>query len=55
MISGPSPASVPHSLLLEAAADRTGERRVLLYISRWLAAPVQMPDGTITARVWALP
>src|SRR5207253_5735416 len=50
LLSGPSPASVPHSLLLEAAADRTGERRVLLYISRWLAAPVQMPGGTITAR-----
>src|SRR2546429_4648729 len=25
-------------------------RSVLLYISRWLVAPMQMPDGTIIAR-----
>jgi RNA-directed DNA polymerase len=36
--------------LLEAVAHHTSERRVLLYISRWLVAPMQMPDGTITAR-----
>ena len=50
MVSGPFPASVPHSLLLKAVAHHTSERRVLLYISRWLVAPMQMPDGTITAR-----
>lgn len=37
--------SVPHSLLLKAAAHHTGGRWVLLCISRWLKAPVQMPDG----------
>jgi RNA-directed DNA polymerase len=42
--------SVPHSLLLKAVAHHTSERWVLLYISRWLTAPMQMPDGTITAR-----
>jgi len=42
--------SVPHSLLLKAVAHHTSERWVLLYISRWLVAPMQMPDGTITAR-----
>ena len=42
--------SVPHSLLLKAVADHTGERWVLLYISRWLEAPMQMPDGTIVRR-----
>ena len=42
--------SVPHSLLLKAVAHHTSERWVLLYISRWLKAPMQMPDGTITAR-----
>src|SRR5438067_6370568 len=42
--------SVPHSLLLKAVAHHTSERWVLLYISRWLTAPVQMPDGTMVAR-----
>ena len=49
-MSGPFPASVPHSLLLKAVAHHTSERWVLLYISRWLKAPVQMPDGTIVPR-----
>ena len=42
--------SVPHSLLMKAVARHVRERRVLLYISRWLVAPMQMPDGTIAAR-----
>ena len=42
--------SVPHSLLLKAVAHHTSERWVLLYISRWLVAPMQMPDGTVVAR-----
>jgi len=42
--------SVPHSLLMKAVAQHVSERWVLLYISRWLVAPMQMPDGTITAR-----
>jgi RNA-directed DNA polymerase len=42
--------SVPHELLLKAVAHHTSERWVLLYISRWLTAPMQMPDGTIVAR-----
>jgi RNA-directed DNA polymerase len=42
--------SVPHSLLLKAVAHHTSERWVLLYISRWLKAPMQMPDGTIMPR-----
>jgi RNA-directed DNA polymerase len=42
--------SVPHSLLLKAVAHHTSERWVLLYISRWLKAPMQMPDGTVIAR-----
>jgi hypothetical protein len=36
--------------LLKAVAHHTDERWVLLYISRWLTAPVQMPDGTIVPR-----
>jgi len=42
--------SVPHSLLLKAVAHHTSERWVLLYVSRWLTAPMQMPDGTIVPR-----
>jgi RNA-directed DNA polymerase len=36
--------------LLKAVAHHTSERWVLLYISRWLKAPMQMPDGTIMPR-----
>jgi retron-type reverse transcriptase len=42
--------SVPHDLLLKAVAHHTQERWVLLYIERWLTAPMQMPDGTLVAR-----
>jgi group II intron reverse transcriptase/maturase len=42
--------SVPHDLLLKAVAHHTSERWVLLYIERWLKAPMQMQDGTLVAR-----
>ena len=42
--------SVPHDLLLKAVAHHTDERWVLLYIERWLQAPLQMSDGTLAAR-----
>ena len=42
--------SVPHDLLLKGVAHHTDDRWVLLYIARWLVAPVPMPDGTIIAR-----
>ena len=42
--------SVPHDLLLKAVAHHTDERWVLLYIARWLTAPMAMPDGTLIAR-----
>jgi len=41
---------VPHSLLLKAVAAHTSERWVLLYVARWLEAPMQMPDGTVVPR-----
>ena len=46
--------SVSHDLLLKAVAHHTDERWVLLYIERWLNAPMQMPDGTLIARVGVL-
>jgi RNA-directed DNA polymerase len=42
--------SVPHDLLLKAVAHHTDKRWALVYIERWLKAPMQMPDGTIVAR-----
>jgi RNA-directed DNA polymerase len=42
--------SVPHDLLLQAVAHHTRERWVLLYVERWLKAPMRMPDGTLLAR-----
>jgi len=42
--------SVPHDLLLKAVSHHTQERWVLLYIERWLKAPMQMKDGALVAR-----
>ena len=42
--------SVDHSLMLKAVERHTDERWVLLYVERWLKAPMQMPDGTLVAR-----
>ena len=42
--------SVPHDLLLKAVAHHTDERWVLLYVERWLKAPMLMPDGTLVLR-----
>jgi RNA-directed DNA polymerase len=42
--------SVPHDLLLKAVAHHTDLRWVLLYIERWLKAPMQMPNGTLVER-----
>ncbi len=42
--------SVPHDLLLKAVAHHTDERWVLLYIERWLKAPMQMADETLVDR-----
>jgi retron-type reverse transcriptase len=33
-----------------AVAHHTDERWVLMYIERWLKAPIKMPDGTVRAR-----
>jgi len=38
--------NIDHILLMRAVRKHTDCRWVLLYIERWLKAPVQMPDGT---------
>jgi RNA-directed DNA polymerase len=42
--------SVPHGLLMDMVRRHTDLRWVLLYIERWLIAPMQMPDGTLVER-----
>jgi RNA-directed DNA polymerase len=44
--------SVPWDLMVKAvqANITTGQRWVLLYVRRWLAAPIQQPDGTLAGR-----
>ena len=42
--------NIDHALLLKAVRHHTRERWVVMYIERWLRAPVQMPDGTIQQR-----
>jgi RNA-directed DNA polymerase len=42
--------SVDHSLMLKAVARHTDAKWVLLYVARWLKAPMRRPDGTLAAR-----
>jgi RNA-directed DNA polymerase len=42
--------SIPHDLLLKAVSKHTDLGWVLLYVKRWLVAPLQHEDGTIVAR-----
>ncbi len=42
--------TIDHSLLLKAVERHTDLQWVILYIKRWLVAPLQNVDGTIVAR-----
>ena len=42
--------SVPWDLMLKAVAAHTDLPWVVLYVRRWLAAPLQLPDGTLQQR-----
>lgn len=42
--------SLDHSLVLKAVAHHTNLRWILLYVGRWLTAPLQLEDGTLKAR-----
>jgi group II intron reverse transcriptase/maturase len=42
--------SVPWELVVKAVQAHTDAPWVLLYVKRWLAAPVQRPDGTLLER-----
>jgi len=42
--------SVAHDLIREVVSRHSEERWLLLYLDRWLTAPMQMADGTCVAR-----
>jgi RNA-directed DNA polymerase len=42
--------NIDHGLMMKAVRKHTENRWVILYIERFLKAPMQMPDGTIKAR-----
>ncbi|MGC9222126.1 MAG: reverse transcriptase domain-containing protein, partial [Solirubrobacteraceae bacterium] len=42
--------TLDHSLVLKAVAHHTSQRWVLLYVQRWLKAPLQLEDGTLKQR-----
>jgi retron-type reverse transcriptase len=39
--------AIDHDLLMRAVKTHTSERWVVLYLQRWLQAPVLLPDGTL--------
>jgi RNA-directed DNA polymerase len=41
--------------MLKAVARHTTEKWVMLYVERWLKAPMLMPDGTLTHRTKGTP
>jgi group II intron reverse transcriptase/maturase len=47
--------SVPWDLMLKAVARHTTQGWVLLYVERWVKAPMQMPDGTLIRRTRGTP
>jgi RNA-directed DNA polymerase len=42
--------TVPWDLVLKAVAHHTDQAWILLYVRRWLQAPLQLGDGTLVAR-----
>ena len=41
---------MPHDLVLRAVAHHTDQKWILLYVQRWLSAPLQQRDGTLVER-----
>jgi len=42
--------NVPHDLIVKAVEANTDQKWVVLYVKRWLTAPLQHPDGTLEQR-----
>ena len=47
--------NIPHHLLMKAVQRHTDTPWVILYIERWLKAPLQQGDGTLTKRAKGTP
>jgi retron-type reverse transcriptase len=47
--------SVPWELMLRAVARHSDQKWVVMYVERWLKAPMQRPDGTLVQRVKGTP
>jgi len=47
--------NIDHELLMKAVRKHTDNPWNILYIERWLKAPIQMPDGTIKERTKGTP
>jgi len=47
--------NIPHDLMMRAVRKHTDDSWVLLYVERWLKAPVQRMDGTIEERPLGTP
>jgi group II intron reverse transcriptase/maturase len=42
--------NLDHDLILKAVAHHTEDKWLLLYVQRWLAAPLRRPDGSLVSR-----
>lgn len=47
--------NLDHSLIMRAVKKHTNQEWILLYIERWLKAPVQAEDGTVISRELGTP
>ncbi|MFC4765995.1 group II intron reverse transcriptase/maturase [Effusibacillus consociatus] len=47
--------NIDHELLMKAVRKHTDNPWVILYIERWLKAPMQMPDGSVVERTKGTP
>lgn len=47
--------NLDHTLLMKAVRKHTDNKWVIVYIERWLKAPMQMPDGTLIERTKGTP
>jgi RNA-directed DNA polymerase len=47
--------NIPHDLLMKAVIRHCDCKWILLYIERWLVAPLQLKDGTLVARTKGVP
>ena len=47
--------NIDHELLLKAVRKHTDIKWMILYIERWLKAPMQLPDGSLVERTQGTP